>query len=159
MRPPEYRINLTAHETNQLEQLIRKSTAPQGVVKRARIILLADGEGKSNKEISKILGTTMANVTTWTKRWIERALDPIVERLSDLARPGSPSKITPEQWCQIMSVCCTVPQEYGHPITHWTGRELAKEVIKQEIIESISVSHLNDFLKKQNYNRTVAVIG
>lgn len=111
MRPQEYRINLTAYETSQLEQLIRQSTAPQNLVKRAKIILMANGEGQSNKEISEILGTTLAKVTMWTKRWIDRALDSIEERLSDLPRPGSPGKITPEQWCQIMAVCCTPPQE------------------------------------------------
>jgi putative transposase len=67
------------------------------------------------------------------------------ERLSDLPRPGSPCKITPEQWCKIMAVCFTAPQEYGYPITHWSGHELVKEVVKQGIVESISVSHLNDF--------------
>lgn len=46
IRPAEYRINLTAQEANRLEQLIHKSTAPQNLVKRARIILMADGEGK-----------------------------------------------------------------------------------------------------------------
>lgn len=159
MRPPEYRINLTAHETNRLERLTRKSTAPQHLVKRAKIILMADGEGKSNKEISELLGTPLAKVTIWTKRWIDRMLDPIEERLSDLPRPGSPCKITPEQWCKIMAVCCTSPQEYSYPITHWSGQELAKEVVKQGIVESISVSHLNDFLKKQNYNRTALATG
>ena len=159
MRPPEYRINLTAHETNRLEQLIRKSTAPQNQVKRAKIILMADGEGQSNLVIAERLDTTLANVTTWTKRWIDRALDSIEERLSDLPRPGSPGKITPEQWCQIMAVCCTHPKEYGYPISHWSGPELAREVIRQGIVESISVSHLNDFLKKQNYSRIVCGIG
>lgn len=159
MRPPEYRINLTAHETNRLKQLIRKSTAPQNVVKRAKIILMANGEGKSNKEISERLGTTLSNVTIWTKRWIDRALDSIEERLSDRPRPGSPGKISPEQWCQIMAVCCTPPEEYGYPMSHWSGSELAVEVVKQGIIESISVSHLNDFLKKRNYNRTALATG
>jgi len=51
------------------------------MVKRAKIILMADGEGKSNKEISEEIGTTLANVTTWTKRWIDRTLDAIEERL------------------------------------------------------------------------------
>ncbi|WP_286019190.1 hypothetical protein, partial [Candidatus Venteria ishoeyi] len=60
---------------------------------------------------------------------------------------------------QIMAICCRPPREYGYPITHWTGTELAKEVIKQGIIETISVSHLNDFLKKQNYNRTAPATG
>ena len=159
MRPAAYRINLTAHEVRQLEQMIRKSTAPQHLVKRAKIILMANEEGKSNKEIAARVGTTLGKVTKWTRRWIEKALDPVKERLSDLRRSGSPVKIKAEQWCQIIAVCCSPPKEYGYPMSHWTGAELAKEVIKQGIVGSISVSHLNDFLKKHNYNRTVVAIG
>lgn len=159
MRPPEYRVNLTAHETNRLEQFIRKPTAPQNLVKRAKIILMADGEGKSNKEISEMPGITLSKVSIWTKRRIERTLDPVGQRLSDRPRSGSPGKITPEQWCQIMSVCCTPPKEYGYPLSHRTGPELAKEVVNQGIVEAVSVSHLNDFLKKQNYSRTAPATG
>ena len=92
MRPAAYRINLTAHEVRQLEQMIRKSTAPQHLVKRAKIILMANEEGKSNKEIAARVGTTLGKVTKWTRRWIEKALDPVKERLSDLPRCGSPVK-------------------------------------------------------------------
>lgn len=115
------------------------------MVKRAKIILAADEEGKSNKEIAEMLGTTLANVSIWTKRWIDRARDFVEERLSDLPRTGAPCKISAEQWCQIMAVCCRAPQEYGYPMTHWTNRELAKEVVKQGIVEPISPSHLHDF--------------
>ena len=159
MRPAEYRINLTAHETKRLKPLIRKLTAAQTLVKRAKIILMAKGEGKSNKEIAERLGTTLSNVTIWTKRWIDRTLDSIEERLSELPRSGSPEKISPEQWCQIMAVCCTSPEEYDYPMSHWSGPKLAVEVVKPGIIESISVSHLNDLLKKRNYNRTALAIG
>lgn len=159
MRLPAYRTNLTADETKKLEQIIRKSTAPQHLVRRARIILMANGEEKSNKVIAEKLGITSSKVSIWTKRWTDRAEDTVEERLSDLPRSGAPCQITPEQWCKIMAVCCTPPEEYDYPMTHWTGKELANEVIKQGIVESISVSHLNDFLKKQNYNHTVLAIG
>ena len=159
MKSAGYRINLTDSEIDQLKQLIRKSTAPQDLVKRAKIILMANEEHQSNRTISERIGTTVANVTKWTKRWINRALEPVKERLSDLPRSGSPCRITPEQWCQIIAVACTPPAEYDRPITHWSGSELADEVIKQGIVESISKSHLNDFLKKQTYSRTALVTG
>ena len=89
MRRPTYRTSLTADETKQLEQLIRKSTAPQHLVRRAKIILMANGEGKSNQVIAEELGITSSKVSLWTKRWIDRAGDSLEERLSDLARPLS----------------------------------------------------------------------
>ena len=153
MRRHAYRINLTANEKNQLEQRIRKQTASQNIVKRAKIILLSNEGKKMNKEISKILGIAASKITVWTKRWIDRTLDPVEERLSDLPRSGSPSRVTQEQWCQIMALACKPPENYGYPITNWTHRELIKEVIKQGIVDNISISHVGNFLKN-----TIAVI-
>ena len=38
-------------------------------------------------------------------------------------------------------------RSWGHPVTHWTPQELALEVVKQSIVESISVRHIGRFLK------------
>jgi transposase len=99
-----YRINLTATEQTELERLIRQQTAPQHQVKRARVILLANVEGASNQAIAEQLGIYKAEVTNWTKRWIDRAQEPIAQRLTDLPRCGRPDTITPEQWCRIYRV-------------------------------------------------------
>jgi transposase len=48
----------------------------------------------------------------------------VSERLSDTPRPGRPPQITAEQFCQLIAFACEQPKE--RPITHWTGREIAK---------------------------------
>ena len=149
MRPPKYRINLTHNERKQLEQLVRRHSAPQNQVRRARIILLANGEAKTNKAVAEELGVDMADVTRWTKRWIEQAMEPVEERLSDSPRSGAPDRITAEQWCQIMALACEAPEVHGLPITHWTHKELAKEAVKQGIVNTISPSHVGNVLKKR----------
>lgn len=63
----KYRINLTAAEQTELERLIRRQTAPQRQVKRARIILLANAEGATNQAIAEQLGVYKAEVTTWNQ--------------------------------------------------------------------------------------------
>ncbi|WP_295399019.1 helix-turn-helix domain-containing protein [uncultured Thiocystis sp.] len=146
---PLYRMNLLASERTTLEALIRQQTTPQHLAKRARIILLANGEAATNRAISDPLGVIQAEVTTWTKRWIERALDPLAERLADLPRSGRPDTITPEQWCQILALACEPPEQYGRPITHWTSRELAQEAIQQGIVPRLSAGHLRKVLKKR----------
>ncbi|WP_295402127.1 helix-turn-helix domain-containing protein, partial [uncultured Thiocystis sp.] len=147
---PLYRINLLASERTTLEALIRQQTTPQHLAKRARIILLANGEAATNRAISDQLGVTQAQVTTWTKRWIERAMEPLADRLADWPRSGRPDTITAEQWCQILALACELPAQYGRPITHWTSRELAEEVIRQGIVERISAGHLRKALKKKD---------
>ncbi|MCP4933097.1 MAG: IS630 family transposase [bacterium] len=118
------------------------------MVRRAKIILMAD-EGIKHLAIATALGISQENViSTWLKRWLERADWPIAERLKDEPRSGAPDKFTPEQLCQIIALACEEPAAYGRPITHWSHRELAEEVIKQGIVESISVSHVGKLLKK-----------
>ncbi|MGV0982876.1 MAG: helix-turn-helix domain-containing protein [Polynucleobacter sp.] len=147
---PLYRVNLLKSERTTLEALIRQQTTPQHLAKRARIILLANGEAVTNRAISEQLGVTQGEVTTWTKRWIERAMDPLAERLTDLPRSGRPDTITPEQWCQILALACEPPGLYGRPITHWTSRELAAEAIQQGIVARLSGGHLRKVLKKRS---------
>ena len=151
MGVPKYRITLIAEEKELLERISRKNTESQHIVRRAKIILRAD-EGVQHQVIARELGINEHQVTEWIKRWTVRSEDPVIERLQDLPRAGAPSSITPEQWCQIVAMACESPSEYGLPITDWTHRELAKEVMKQGIVESISPSHLGRMLKKMTSN-------
>ena len=66
---------------------------------------------------------------------------------SDLPRSGSPGKFTAEQVTQILAVACEDPEASGRPVTHWTPRELADEVAKRGIVESISPRQVGRFLK------------
>jgi putative transposase len=155
---PKYRINLTQEERDILKKISQKDTAKQSMARRARIILMSD-EGLLNQEISAKLDIMNCVVTKWTKRWHERASDPVEERLQDLPRPGTPDTIMPEQWCNIIAMSCEKPEDHGLPTTDWTYRELAGEVIKQEIVETISPSHLGRILKKKTSSPTEFATG
>ncbi|MCP4419038.1 MAG: IS630 family transposase [Chloroflexi bacterium] len=145
-----YRINLTEHERQELETLTRKHNTAQIIVRRAQIILLANGECESNKEIAAKLGAYSADVSRWTKRWIERAQDTVIQRLSDLPRSGAPDTFTAEQICQIVALACEEPESHGLPISHWTQQELINEAIEQGIVESMSQSQMCRILRKMD---------
>lgn len=149
MRPPKYRVDLTESEKAELLQLIRRHSTAQSLAKRARIILLANGEKQSNKEVAKQVGMNKCDITLWTQRWLERLTEPVEKRLCDAPRPGAPGRMTAEQWCQIIALTCEPPEDHGLPITHWTHKELAREVVKQGIVDRISPSHLGTTLKKR----------
>jgi putative transposase len=78
----------------------------------------------------------------------ERPLAKAIEdALTDALRPGAPATFTPEQIVQIVAVSLEEPQECGRPVSHWTPTELADEVKKRGIVETISPRQVGRFLK------------
>jgi len=150
MSPAKYRINLTGSEQAELERIIRQHTTPQNEAGRARIILSANEECYSNQEIAMQPGINSCDITRWTKRWAELAMEPVRKRLSDAPRSGAPDRITAEQWCHIMALACEPPESFGVPVTNWTHKELAKEAVKRGIAENVSSGHLGSVLKKRS---------
>ena len=97
MAHPRFRINLLEDERDELQALVDAPRTPQFLVRRARIVLLANGECRSNREIAEALKIHKSDITVWTKRWIERIFESVLARLSDRARSGRPPRIDAEQ--------------------------------------------------------------
>jgi transposase len=149
-KPPA--LELTVEERRDLEALIRRHTTAQQVALRARMIVAA-AEGQNNSQIARALGVHVETVRLWRTRWLGlRAANledlPIAERLTDAPRPGAPARITAEQQCRVVELACAAPEESGRPITHWSSRELADEIMKRGIIDHISPRHAARLLKR-----------
>jgi putative transposase len=165
-KPPP--IVLTPTQRALLRRLARRQTGAQRLVRRARIILEA-ASGANNEQIAKLLGIDRGTVRTWRMRWLEalprltatekvgdggdddeeeeRVLGGLIEEvLVDEPRSGKPATFTPEQICQIVALACEDPRDCGRPVTHWSTKELADEVVKQGIVESISARSVGRFL-------------
>jgi transposase len=149
-KPPP--VELTSIEQQELEKLVHRHNVGQQIALRGRIVLAA-AEGKNNSEIARELKVTLVTVRTWRGRW--RDLQPIAladlsieERLADLPRSGAPVQITAEQRCQIEALACEQPEGSDRPISHWTGREIADEIMKRGIVEQISARHAGRLLKR-----------
>lgn len=150
--PKAAAIRLSEEEKAGLEKLSRGHNVSQQIAKRARVVL-AIGEGKSNSQVMREMSLSRDMVRQWRQRWVD--LQPIAladlsieERLEDLPRPGKPARITADQVCQIQQMACEQPEEAERPISHWTGREVADEVMKRGIVEQISPRHAARLLKK-----------
>ena len=145
-------VELTAAEQQGLEALVRRHTAPQQVATRARIILLA-AEGLNNSQIARHLGLEVNTVRLWRQRWlafqgVDLADLRIEERLTDAPRPGRPADITAEQVCQIVALACEAPSQAGRPISQWSNREIADEIIRRGILPTISPRHAGRLVKR-----------
>ena len=131
------------------------------LIVRAQIILLAY-QKLQNVQISRIIGLGRHSVGRWRRRWQEsfdallsiemnepnavlvRAIEDV---LRDAHRSGAPCKFSAEQVVQLVSTACEDPRESDRPIDNWTGRELADEMKKRNVVESISVSRVNELLR------------
>jgi putative transposase len=160
-KPPE--IVLTREERTALEALIRRHTTPQQMALRARIIVAAS-EGQNNCQIARDLGVHMETARVWRMRWLgmqAASLEdlPLEERLIDAPRPGAPARITAEQICQVVELACTAPEQSGRPISQWSSREIADEIMKRGIVDQISPRHAARLVKRGISNPISSAIG
>jgi transposase len=155
------KVVISERQQEVLQQLSTARTVAQYLVVRATIILLAF-EGIENQEIATRVGVGRHQVGIWRRRW-QNALDKLIriectdeppalrraieETLSDEHRCGAPGKFTAEQLALLLALACEPPEKSGRPITHWTGAELADEAIQRGIVESISESQFNRYLR------------
>jgi putative transposase len=155
------KVVITEVQQDVLQQIVWSRSSPQGLVHRARIILLAF-EGLQNEQIAQQLQCERHGVGTWRRRWqkaFQRLVvieclekpsalrDAIEGVLGDSPRAGCGGTFTAEQITRIIAVACEPPGDSGRAVTHWTPRELADEVIKRGIVASISARHVGRFLK------------
>jgi putative transposase len=155
-KPAKVELSETVRQA--LEKLAARHTTGQQKAQRARIVLKA-AEGRNHAEIARELKISIDMATLWRARWLalaDMALDDlsVEERLDDLPRPGAPSRLSADQVCQIEQMACEAPEKAGRPISQWTGREIADEMMKRGIVTSISARHAARILKKGLSNRT-----
>jgi hypothetical protein len=58
-----------------------------------------------------------------------------------------------------VALACAKPQEAGRPISQWSARELAAEVMSRGIVPTISPRHAARLLKRGSSSRIAAAIG
>jgi|SRR5215203_4133319 len=142
-------VTVLPEQRDILEQLVRTHSTPQQLALRARLILqVADGKGV--RASARELGVWPKTVRYWCKRW-RGATDgqPVAERLADAPRSGAPATFTAEQICAVVALTCELPEDSDRPISQWSQREIAEEVMRRGIIPHISQRSVGRFLKKK----------
>lgn len=155
-------IDLTKRQRETLNHLIRRQSSSQQLVRRAKIILTAS-DHRNNQHNADLLGVMPTTVRIWIERWNmaadmlakaeadenEKSLSAaICKVLADDPRPGRAADFSPELICQIIALACEKPEDLGRPISHWSQRELADEVLKRNLVDKISPRSVGRFLKR-----------
>src|SRR6185295_3704925 len=115
-------LTLTAADRADLERVIRATSTPAGIVRRARcVLLLADGHSYS--AVCAALGVTDRFVARWKHRFAAGG----VLALADEARAGRQDhRLSPAAEARILRI--TREERPPAPLTHWTSRRLAARV-------------------------------
>ena len=150
--PQATEVNLSEEEQEGLEELTRRHNIGQQIALRGRIVLAA-GQGQTNSAIATNLKVSINTAQRWRNRWAKAqtiSYDDlsIEDRLQDMPRPGAPPRITADQRCKIEALACEKPEKSGRPISQWTAREIADEVMERKIVENISGRHAARLLKR-----------
>jgi putative transposase len=148
-----------------LERYTRMRQASAGLRVRAGL-LVKMLDGANNSKAARELDLHRDTARLWRERWrsaalrleqAEREADPsddaglmavLEDLLSDQPRPGTPATFSPEQIVAIVAVGCEEPKASGYPVSHWTPGDLRREVIKRQIVETISARQVGRFLKR-----------
>jgi len=157
------KVVLSEKEQEALVQITKRHRSEQQQAQRARMIE-AWAQGTSNAQIARELHLNVDTVRLWRDRWVGlQGIDldtlSLVERLQDAPRPGTPPKFTAQQRCQMAALACEAPMKAERPISQWSGREIAEELVKRGIVEQISPRHASYLLKKGVCNRSTSAIG
>jgi transposase len=111
---------LSPEEKNELEKTVRRRSASQTDVQRAKVIL-GCAAGLPNYRVAQQTGVSALSVGRWRRRFAEHRL----RGLLDLPRSGAPRTISDERVAEVVRL--TLEQRPKNA-THWSTRTLAKRV-------------------------------
>lgn len=128
-----FRIELSEPDRRELEKRARAYTSPYCEVVRAKIVLMA-ADGMGNAEIAARLDTSPQVVCRWRKRFCEKGVAGLAER----RRSGRPVSFGPAVAAETKQLACELPATTGVPLSRWSCRELARELVGRGVVAAIS---------------------
>lgn len=103
-----------------LQDEIRRSRDSRYDHRLHAVLLVA--HGMSCPQVGRLLGDAPRTVEYWVHRFEEEGLSGLV----DLERPGRPSRLNDEQYCEIGEVLRQSPLDVGLDTNLWDGKTLSK---------------------------------
>jgi transposase len=132
-----FAVMLTASQRRLLKALVRRPTAQQRQVTRARIVLGA-AAGLANAHIARKLGVAPNTVGKWRKRFCREGVD----GLADRKRSGRPRVFGAAVVAYAKAIACELPATRGVPLGRWSLVELRTEVLATGLVDDVSTTTL-----------------
>ena len=152
MRKTKYAVDLTEAERARLRTLIGSGTAPARTLAHARILLKANrGEGGPAWTDAAIAGSVEvhpATVARVRRAFVEDGLAAAVDRKSP--DRTYPRVLDGEAEARLVALACGAPPEGRE---RWTLRLLAGELVRLEVVETVSHEAVRQTLKQTSSSR------
>jgi transposase len=151
MPKKKHHIRLSVKEREQLESIVRKGKASAQRQCHARILLLADTDGRagwSDSQIAQAVQTSIPTIERVRRVCVEHGLERALER-KDPDRQYS-GKIDGVAEAQLLALSCGAAPP-GH--ARWTLRLLAARLVELEVVDEVSHETVRRTLKKMNSSR------
>lgn len=146
--PNLYPIRLDPEQRRSLEDVARNGHAPVKKVRHAQILLMSDrdrpGGRMTGPEVAAALGMHVNTVARIRKRFVTEGERPALERKPRPA-PPVPAKVDGRVEAHLIALCTGPPPE-GRAC--WTMELLAGELVRHEVVTSISGETVRVALKK-----------
>jgi transposase len=142
-------VCLTPDQREQFEAISRRQSVPVSILRRARILLLADDghpDGRRpDHEIAATVGLSERQIVRIRQRFVREG-DAALERKP---RPSVPGKLDGVAEAHLVTLCCSPPPE-GRD--RWTLQLLCDELGRLRIVESVCRETVRKCLKKTRFS-------
>lgn len=118
-----YRVELNEAERGELRELLSGGEQPVRKLKRAQILLAADG-GAIDEEIARSVGVGISTVYRTRRRFVEANLE---GALSEEPRAGNPRKLSGKEEALLVATACS---KAPAGCARWTLRLLAGRMVE-----------------------------
>jgi hypothetical protein len=138
-------LEIAEADQAQLREVIHHGHAKARIQTRARI-LLRTAEGWSMERIAAALDVSVATITNTRTRYRAGGIERV---LHDQVQARRRCALDAEQEAILVAVACSpVPDHHGH----WTIRLLRDKLIELHVVEGISASTIQAYVKKMSSN-------
>ena len=147
-----YRVILSEEQRADLRGLVGSGVAPARMLTRARILLKANhgdgGPGWSDAAIAGALDVNASTVLRVRRQFVTEGLGAALER----KRPDRvyERRLDGAQEAHLIALACA---ETPDGADHWSLRLLADELVRLEVVETISHETVRQTLKKTTSSR------
>lgn len=136
-------VELTSKERNKLIAVVSKGRNKAIVIRWAHILLKSD-EGKTDTEIAQLLYIDPDTVRRVRESY---SLVGLEATLAGKTYPKREPKLNEQQQARLIALACSEPPP-GR--ARWTLELLVQQLVKDEVVESISPETVRLVLKKTN---------